>query len=116
MNKISDAITKINTEMQKDARNKYYEVVGQYVIDRITDEQSAELVLAVGKTLSGACDAIKAIALKYKTGNVAVVSDADGFAAVDKYFGFHDDLPVWLGSRPDDEPVRPRRVLLEDIL
>ena len=119
MSKIDDAIVKINEAMQKDAANKYLEIVGQYIIDRVTNEASAELVLAEDKTLSGACDAIKALAAKNSRGNVGVVSDIEGLAAVDRYFGFDEASGRVSVSAADLVAARrkqARRVTLGDIL
>ena len=40
------------------------------------------------KTLSGAIERMRAEASKHKKGNTAVLSDAEGYEIMDKYFGF----------------------------
>jgi hypothetical protein len=92
---IEKAIEKINAKMQKSPDDKYLEVVGEYIIDRVHDQRTAEAVLAEGKTLSGACDAIRAEARKNAkssilSGTVGVIRDDEAFKIVDKYFGFDD--------------------------
>ncbi|MDR0905283.1 MAG: PcfK-like family protein [Oscillospiraceae bacterium] len=107
MSRIDEAIAKINGEMQADAENRYLEIVGQYIIDRVRDEAAAGRVLDGAKSLDGACKAIEDLARKNKRGRVGVVSDTECFAAVDTYFGF--------GAAPA-EKRRAARVALEDFL
>lgn len=59
MGKIDDAIRKINTEIQKEPGNAYIAAVGEHIIDCIVSEETAEAVLAEGKTLSGALEEIR---------------------------------------------------------
>ena len=82
------AIEKINAEMQKKANDPYTEIVGHYIIDRCLDAACAEKVMADGKTLKGAMDKIMSTARANRNGNVAVLTPATVFGAVDEYFGF----------------------------
>ncbi len=86
-----EAIKKINAEMQKRADDPYVEIIGHYVIDRCEEEACAALVLADGKTLGGAMQAVTATAQKVKKGNVAVLTQDRVFGEVDKYFGLTTD-------------------------
>ncbi len=82
------AIAKINTEMQKDPDNAYLEIIGHYIIDRCADEAVAAIVMAPGKSLSGAAAAVQSAARKKKKGNCGILKDAEVFDVVDVYFGF----------------------------
>lgn len=86
-----EAIKKINDEMQKDPNNTYAEIIGHYVIDRCESAAVAALVLADGKNLKGAMEAVVAAARKVKSGNVAVLTPDKVFGEVDRYFGMNTD-------------------------
>lgn len=87
----SQAIAKINAEMQKDPDNQYIEILGHYIIDRCTDDITAAKVAAEGKTLTGAMDKIMRKARAVKKGNVGVLSHSVVFGTVDEYFGLKTD-------------------------
>lgn len=82
------AIEKINAEMQKEPTNEYMEIIGHYIIDRCTDEATAEKILAEDKSLGGALAEIKEKAREKATNGCAVIRDEDVFSMVDEYFGF----------------------------
>ncbi len=89
---MENAIMKINTEMQKDASNEYLEIIGHYIIDRCTSDESIAKAVNDGKTLAGAMDAIKTEARKKAKGNCGVMKDREIFDAVDKYLNAaHDE-------------------------
>lgn len=107
------AIEKINAEMQKKANDPYTEIVGHYIIDRCLDATCAEKVMADGKSLKGAMDAIMDKAKKARNGSVAVLTPDAVFGAVDKYFGFSLDpsaqmAALGLASAPHTEPSKPQ--------
>lgn len=125
------AIEKINAEMQKKANDPYTEIVGHYIIDRCLDAACAEKVMADGKTLKGAMDAIMAKARKAKSGNVAVLTPGDVFGAVDEHFGFdtneaaqfaaissaaHSNAPVQQPQPKTPERATGSIISLEDFL
>lgn len=87
-----EAIKKINAEMQKNPTDPYTEIIGHYIIDRCGDDATAALVLKDGKTLDGAMKAVTSVASKAKHGNVAVLTPAQVFGAVDRYFSMATDL------------------------
>ena len=86
-----EAIQKINAEMQKNPTDPYTEIIGHYVIDRCGDDATAALILKDGKTLAGAMQAVTGVASKAKHGNVAVLTPAQVFGAVDRYFSMTTD-------------------------
>lgn len=85
------AIEKINNEMQKNASDPYTEIIGQYVIDRCSDNIIAMMVDKPGKTLSGAMKQVMDAASKKKHDSVAVMSDSEVFTIIDNYFGMPED-------------------------
>lgn len=126
---INQAIAKINAEMQKNSDDLYTEIVGQYVIDRITDNETAKKILADKKDLKGAMDAVMKKAKLQKRGNVAVLTPAEVFGAVDAYFGLKRDdnaqMKAMLGAgapatvpaaAPAEKPKSGLRLDLADFL
>ncbi len=83
------AIAAINAEMQKEPSNQYLEIIGQYMIDRCSEQTVADSVNK-RKTLKGAMDAIRAAAKK-KGGQCVVMRDEEILDAVDTYFGIGKD-------------------------
>lgn len=85
------AIAKINAEMQKDPNDLYTEIIGQYIIDRCSDEAVDVKAAAPGKSLAGAMSAVMAAAKKSAKNSVAVLTPAAVFGEVDKYLGIPED-------------------------
>jgi hypothetical protein len=87
--------------------------------------QDAEKILAADKTILKSLDEMKKAAEKKKVGNMAVLTDAEGFSVVFKYFGIEGkptifnyfDTPV---ATPELEPSKASSrsfdVKLEDLL
>ena len=103
---IDQAIKKINAEMQKKANDRYTEIIGQYIIDRVG--RSAELaakVAVASKSLGGAMGVILSEARKAKQGEVAVLTPDTVFGAVDKYFGFPQDVNAQMAALNGAVPV-----------
>ena len=99
------AIEKINAEMQKKPNDPYTEIVGHYIIDRCLDAACAEKVMADGKSLKGAMDAIMAKAKKAKNGNVAVLTPGAVFGAIDEHFGFETDEAAQMAAISSASPA-----------
>lgn len=84
---ISEAIKKINDEMEKE-KNPYVKVIGEYLLGVIRNNVgAAESVLDKEKTIMNSLEAMRKEAEKVKVGNMAMLSDAEGFAVVLKYYG-----------------------------
>lgn len=86
-----EAIAKINAEMQKNPNDLYTEIIGQYIIDRCSDETVAAKAAATRKSLAGAMSAVMAVAKKSAKNSVAVLTPAAVFSEVDKYLGIPED-------------------------
>ena len=82
------AIKKIETEMEKE-KNPYVKVIGDFLLNHLAnDPGAAEQILADDKkTIFKSIDAMRKAASKNKTGNCAMLSDAEGYEVVLKYFG-----------------------------
>lgn len=98
------ALTKIRTEMDSNANNSYVQVVGRFLIQHLNNHpHDAEKVLTEGKTIATSLDEMRKAAEKKKVGSVAVLTDAEGFAVVLKYFGIEGTA----ATVPSNEPITP---------
>ncbi|MBO8164683.1 MAG: hypothetical protein H0Z34_13360 [Brevibacillus sp.] len=90
----ADAISKIKTEMNGNKNNPYIQVVGDFLLRHLeTNPDDAEKIMATDKTIAGSLDAMKAEARKKQHNGVAMLTDAEGYAIVLKYFGI-EGTPV----------------------
>lgn len=109
MSSIEKAIEKINSEMQKNPADAYTEIIGQYIIDRCEEQAVADKVAADGKTLKKAMDAVMTKARAAKKGDVAVLTPAVVFGAVDNYFGIATNTAAQIkaiqGGAPTPTPA-----------
>ncbi len=99
---LTKAIEKINAEMQKAPNDKYIEAIGQYIIDRCSEESAAEKVLEAGKTLARCLDSVKTKARGKAKNGCAVMTDSEVFCLVCEYFGF--------GEKRSAESTKPAKV------
>lgn len=84
---IERAIKKINDEIKKE-NNPYVKVIGQYLLSIVkNNEDAAEKVIAEEKSIMKSLEEMRKEAEKVKVGNMAMLSDEEGFAIVLKYFG-----------------------------
>lgn len=84
---VNKAIKKINDEIEKE-KNPYVKVIGEYLLGVIrNNETAAEKVLDKEKSIMKSLEAMRKEAEKVKVGNMAMISDEEGFAIVLKYFG-----------------------------
>lgn len=89
---LNKAIKKINDEIEKE-KNPYVKVIGEYLLKVIEDnEGAAEKIIAVDKTIMKSLDAMRKAAEKNKVGNMAMISDEEGFAIVLKYFEIKKEI------------------------
>lgn len=82
----NEAVLKIKAEMDKE-KNPYVQVVGNFLLQHLESNPSdADRILNKDKSIIKSLDEMKKVAEKQKVGNVAVLSDQEGFAVVLKYF------------------------------
>ncbi|MBO0962364.1 hypothetical protein J1P26_21915 [Neobacillus sp. MM2021_6] len=93
------AFEKIKAEMEKE-KNSYVQVVGEFMLQQIEKyPEAAEQILAKDKSIMRSLEEMKKVASKKKVGNMAVLTPAEGFEVVLKYFGITEkplafDVPV----------------------
>lgn len=115
------AIEKIKAEMNKE-NNPYVKVVGDFLISHLEKNPGdVEKTLATDKTILKSLEEMRKVAEKKKVGNVAVLSDAEGFGVVLKYFGIDGqplafDVPVMVPPSAPSAPVIDFDVRLDDFL
>lgn len=96
---MENAIEKINKEIQKKPNDVYTEIVGHYIIDRISTSKETADAINSGKTLEGAMDAIKQAARKIAVDGVGVVRDNEIFDIIDNYLFVSKDDNVRNASK-----------------
>ncbi|OIJ17082.1 hypothetical protein BKP37_00645 [Anaerobacillus alkalilacustris] len=100
------ATEKIREEMKKNASNSYIQVVGNFLLQHLEeDPDSSEKVLAKDKSIAKSLEVMRAEASKKKVGNVAVLTDQEGFDIVLKYFG--------IGEKEVAKPVTEKELDFE---
>ncbi|GAB6169674.1 hypothetical protein JCM1393_21340 [Clostridium carnis] len=83
---LNKAIKKINDEIEKE-NNPYVKIIGEYLLSVIeNNEDAAEKILEKDKTIMKSLESMRKEAEKNKVGNMAMISDEEGFAIVLKYF------------------------------
>lgn len=88
------AIEKLNDEMENN-KASYVQAVGGFLLQHLEeDATAADKILEEGKTIAGSLEEMRKEAEKQKVGNVAVLSDEDGFAAVLKYYGIGEEVSL----------------------
>ncbi|MGM0776945.1 MAG: hypothetical protein ACQEXE_10285 [Bacillota bacterium] len=81
------AIEKLKSEMEKE-KSSYVQIVGQFLLNQVENNpDAAEKVLEKDKSIMKSLTAMRKAAEKQKVGNMAVLSDEEGFAVVLEYFG-----------------------------
>jgi len=112
---LDQAIEKIRDEMAKAPNNTYVQVVGDFLLRHVTAHpDDAAKVLAEGKTIAKSLDGMSKEASKQKSGNVAVLTDAQGFGIVLKYFGIKGKASA--RATPAPQAVTEFNVSLDDFL
>lgn len=88
------AVKKLNDEMKKD-KNSYVQAVGGFLLKHLEENpDSAENINVAEKTIAGSLNEMKKEASKQRVGGVAVLTDAEGFATVLKYFSIGKEIPA----------------------
>jgi hypothetical protein len=117
------AAEKIKVEMEKE-KNPYVKVVGEFMLQQLEKfPEAAEKILAGDKTIMKSLEEMQKVASKNKVGNMAVLTDAEGFAVVLKYFGIQGDPTIPVPSAAPAlavSPIKPANaefdVKLDDFL
>jgi len=104
---MSDAITKLKTEIEQNKSNSYVQVVGEFLLGHLDKHpQDAEKILAKDKTIANSLDEMRKAASKKKIGNCAMFTPAEGFAIVLKYFGIESTVDITVPAAVvDPKPI-----------
>lgn len=123
---LNNAISKIQTEIDKNANNTYIQAVGGFLLRYLVENpESAEKILVPDKTIGKSLDEMRKEASKKKVGSCAVLTDQEGFAVVLKYFGIKATAPTSAPKVPipqiqaaiaGSKPVIDFNIKLEDLL
>ena len=94
-----EALDKLRDEMAKEAKNPGIQYLGQWLTRELErNAGAAEKILAEGKTLKGAFDAIRKYAEKNRTGNFAFVPPEKGIDLAADYYGLGKQETQALGE------------------
>ncbi|WP_206886412.1 hypothetical protein [Alicyclobacillus mali (ex Roth et al. 2021)] len=101
------AVEKITAEMNANEHHPYVQVIGRFLLVHLEQHpEHAKNLLEEEKTILKSLDTMRRYAETQRVGNVAVISDADGFGIVLQYFDCWDGKPFEIP--PDPQP--PARV------
>lgn len=81
---VSAAVGKLTVEKEK--ANVYEKVIADYLLANCGDEGLARAVRKKGKTIQDALKTMERAAKKEKIGNVAILTDKQGYAIVKRYY------------------------------
>lgn len=83
-----NAKAKLEAEMNANLNDQYIQVIGGFLLQHLDmNPAAAEKLLAKDKTIAKSLDAMKSEARKKQKNGMAMLTDAEGFAVVLKYFG-----------------------------
>lgn len=83
----AELIEKFDSECEKSPLNYTLRVICEHMIDYLHKHEGEADKIDSKKTLAGAVDAMRNEARKRASGNCGVLTDAEGFEIVHKYFG-----------------------------
>ena len=102
----AELIEKFDSECDKSPNNTMLRVICEHMIDLLHKHEDAADKIDSKKTLAGAVDAMQKEARKRASGNCGILTDAEGYEIVHKYFG----VDVIDDTKPETEkPQKPVR-------
>lgn len=119
---VEQALEKLRSEIEKSKNAPHIQVVGAFLTQHLTQHpQDAEKILAANKTIAKSIDEMRKVAEKKKVGNMAVLTDQEGFEIVLGYFGINnrEPSPIANSAPAAEEPIKQSAsfdVRLEDLL
>ena len=92
---IHKVIDKFEKECEKNPDDMTVRVICDHIVERLQSatEETLKNILDNNLSIEAAIERMRDVASKKKTGNYAVLSDKEGFAIVDNYFGI-DTTPL----------------------
>lgn len=98
---MQEAINKLRVEIDGNKDNSYIQVIGNYLLQHIeANPDCAEKFTAGDKSIAKSLDAMAAEARKKQHKGMAMLTDAEGFAIVLKYFEV-DGAPVSYSAKQE---------------
>lgn len=98
------AIAKLQAEMDGKGSNAYVNAVGKFLISHIQENpKESDKVIDTEKTIAKSLEVLKEQARKKAVGGMAMISDAEGYAIVLKYFGIKGKVSAEQTEAPVSE-------------
>jgi len=96
------ATEKLTNEMTTNTNHPYVQVVGQYLLEHLKMKpEHAEKILSEDKTVLKSLDTMRRFAERKRVGNMAMLTDEEGFAVVLQYYGCWEGAPIDLPPEPE---------------
>lgn len=114
---MEQAVKKLQDEITGSQNNPYIQVIGNFLIQHVqANPECVEKIMEKGKSISKSLEAMKNEARKKQSNGMAMLTDAEGYAIVLKYFGI-DGQPVQAAQTIQSEPEVSRfDVKLDDFM
>ena len=102
------AIAKLQAEMAANLNQPYVQIVGNYLLAHLEENpEHAESLAADDKSIMDSLNVMQRYASAKKVGNVAVLTDAQGFGIVLQYFDCWDGEPFEIPAEPERPAYTP---------
>lgn len=120
----NQAIAQLRAEIEQKKQNPYVQLIGDFLIRHVSaNPNDAIRLMSEGKTIEGSLGDMRKAAEKKKVGNMGILSDAEGYAIVLKYYDIRPESaappaqPMPMELRKDPAPAATDfAVSLEDFL
>ena len=105
---LDQAIAKLQAEMAANLNQPYVQIVGNYLLAHLEENpEHAESLAADDKSIMDSLNVMQRYASAKKVGNVAVLTDAQGFGIVLQYFDCWDGEPFEIPAEPERPVYTP---------
>lgn len=114
---MEQAVKKLQDEITGSQNNPYIQVIGNFLIQHVqAHPECAEKIVVKSKSIAKSLEAMKSEARKKQSNGMAMLTDAEGYAIVLKYFEI-DGQPVQAAQTIQPEPEVSRfDVKLDDFM
>lgn len=102
---LEKAINKLQSEISENTLDDYIVGVANHMIDYVKkNPTAAPFIIAEDKNVKGSLKAMREIAAKKKSGNMAVITPEQGFKIIMEYYGITDSFatPKRVDKQNDD--------------
>ncbi|MGX5183782.1 hypothetical protein ACWKT5_13460 [Streptomyces avermitilis] len=114
---LDKARNKLKKEMEKEKNHPYVAYIGQHLLKHLeANPQSAEKLAAEDKSILKSLEAMRKAAEKKKFGNMAMITDEEGFDIVFKYYGIRSASQATAELPTPPKPTRSFNVKLDELL